>query len=215
VGPAINRCMQLPDRTARRGQATFAGWCPSAARCCSLRSKLRSPGGRPASCVMVEARAHLTPRSTPPSSPASDLRCDLTPRCACGARVSAALSSPLSSARRRGSALFPSFSPSREFSRCGGEVSDDLHAGTRVAFPWRCQPRDIPGRLLDGTGTCVIGAVPGMSCRSPRGRLAGCHTCPSWAKAEVLVHSSVRIWGCTYHPHGVTSLCRVPRAAAQ
>jgi hypothetical protein len=72
-----------------------------------------------------------------------------------------------------------------------------------------------PGRPLDGTGTCVIGAVPGMSCRSPRRRLAGCHTCPPWATAEVLVHSSVRIWGCTYHPHGVTSLFRVPRTAAQ
>jgi hypothetical protein len=40
--PAINRCMQVPDRTARRGHAVFAGWCPSAAACCSLRSKLRS-----------------------------------------------------------------------------------------------------------------------------------------------------------------------------
>jgi hypothetical protein len=32
--PAINRCMQVPDRAAH---AAFAGWCSSAARCCSLR----------------------------------------------------------------------------------------------------------------------------------------------------------------------------------
>jgi hypothetical protein len=45
--PAINRCMQVPDQTARRGHAAFAGWCSSAARCCSLRSQLRSRGGSP------------------------------------------------------------------------------------------------------------------------------------------------------------------------
>lgn len=48
--PAINRCMQVPDRTARRGPAVFAGWCSSAAQCCPLRSELRSRGGSPASC---------------------------------------------------------------------------------------------------------------------------------------------------------------------
>jgi hypothetical protein len=48
--PAINRCMQVPDRTARRGHAAFAGWCSSAARCCSLRSQLRSRGGSPTPC---------------------------------------------------------------------------------------------------------------------------------------------------------------------
>src|SRR4051812_19199956 len=31
------------DRTAQRRHATFAGWCPSTARCYLLRSKLRSP----------------------------------------------------------------------------------------------------------------------------------------------------------------------------
>jgi len=59
--PAINRCRQVRDPTARRGHAAFAGWCPSAARCCSLPSKLRSPSGSPP-CVMTEAGAHLTPR---------------------------------------------------------------------------------------------------------------------------------------------------------
>jgi hypothetical protein len=46
--PAINRCRQALDRTARRGHATFAGWCSSAARCCSLRSELRSRDDSPA-----------------------------------------------------------------------------------------------------------------------------------------------------------------------
>jgi hypothetical protein len=50
-GHAINRYVQLPDRTTRRGHAAFAGWCSSVARCCSLRSKLRSRGGSPAPCV--------------------------------------------------------------------------------------------------------------------------------------------------------------------
>jgi hypothetical protein len=32
----------------RRGYGTFAGWCPRAAWCWSLRSELRSPGDSPA-----------------------------------------------------------------------------------------------------------------------------------------------------------------------
>ncbi len=36
--------MQASPGTTPRGRATFAGWCPSATRCCSLRSKLRLPG---------------------------------------------------------------------------------------------------------------------------------------------------------------------------
>jgi hypothetical protein len=60
--PAINRCRQVRDRTALRGHAAFAGWCSSAARCCSLRSKLRSPGGSPAPCVLTKGGAHLTPQ---------------------------------------------------------------------------------------------------------------------------------------------------------
>ena len=39
----------------------IAGWCLSAARCCSLRLELRSRGGSPAPCVMTNAGAHLTP----------------------------------------------------------------------------------------------------------------------------------------------------------
>ena len=64
--PAINRCRQVPDRTAQRGHAAFAEWCPSAARCRALRSQLRSPGGSPEPRVMTEAVAHLTPRNTQP-----------------------------------------------------------------------------------------------------------------------------------------------------
>jgi hypothetical protein len=41
-GPAINRCMQIPGRTARRGHEAFAGWCSRAVRCSSLRSGVRS-----------------------------------------------------------------------------------------------------------------------------------------------------------------------------
>ncbi len=55
--PAINRCRQVRDRTARRGHAAFVRWCPSAAPCCPLRSELRSPGGSPAPCMMAEAGA--------------------------------------------------------------------------------------------------------------------------------------------------------------
>jgi hypothetical protein len=40
--------MQVPDRTARRGHAAFAGWFSSAPRCCPLRSETavtrRQPG---------------------------------------------------------------------------------------------------------------------------------------------------------------------------
>jgi hypothetical protein len=62
--PAINRCRQVRDRTARRGHAAFTGWCPSAAWCCSLRSKLRS------------VQRPLTLRSGQACSPADDLRSD-------------------------------------------------------------------------------------------------------------------------------------------
>jgi hypothetical protein len=37
--PAINRCRQVRDPTARRGMRAFAGWCPGAARCCSFAVK--------------------------------------------------------------------------------------------------------------------------------------------------------------------------------
>jgi hypothetical protein len=101
-GPAINRCMQIPDRTARRGHAAFAGWCSSVAWSCSLRSELRSRGGSLAPCVMTKAGVHLTPRSTEPCSPAFDLRRNQrASQCAAGARLSSVLSLPLSSARAR------------------------------------------------------------------------------------------------------------------
>jgi hypothetical protein len=82
--------------------------------------------------------------------------------------------------------------------------------GIPLALPTARHPGAAPRRNRYLRHRCCSG----MSSRSPRGRLAGCHTCPPWAKAEVLVHSSVRIWGCTYHPHRVTSLFRVPRTAA-
>jgi len=59
----MSRCVQVPDLTARRGHAAFAGWCWRVARCCSLRSELRSRGGSPAPCAMIKAGAHLTPRT--------------------------------------------------------------------------------------------------------------------------------------------------------
>jgi hypothetical protein len=72
-GPAINRCMQIPDRIARRGHAAFAGWCPRAAWCCSLRSQLRSRSGNPALCAYDQGRSPLTPTSAQPCLPAFDL----------------------------------------------------------------------------------------------------------------------------------------------
>jgi hypothetical protein len=60
--PAINRCRQVGDRTARRGHAAFAGWCLSAARCCSLRSKLRSPSGSLAPCRDDRGESPLDPQ---------------------------------------------------------------------------------------------------------------------------------------------------------
>jgi hypothetical protein len=56
--PAINRCRLAPSGTVRRGYAVFGGWCSSAVWCCSLRSKLRSSGGRAASCVVAETCSH-------------------------------------------------------------------------------------------------------------------------------------------------------------
>jgi hypothetical protein len=80
--------MQIPDRTARRGHATFAKWCPSAGRCCSLRSKLRSRGGNPAPCAMTTAGTHLITPGARNSVPSlrSARRCGfrsvlLTPGC--------------------------------------------------------------------------------------------------------------------------------------
>lgn len=59
--PAINRCMQVPDQTARRVHAAFAGWCSRVSRCCSLRSlELRSRGGSAALRVHDQEEAHLT-----------------------------------------------------------------------------------------------------------------------------------------------------------
>lgn len=52
---AINRCRQAPDLiVASRGPLTFAEWCPSAPRCCSLRSQLRSLQSR-RSTVMIKS----------------------------------------------------------------------------------------------------------------------------------------------------------------
>jgi hypothetical protein len=61
---AINRCMRVPDRTAQRGHAAFGGWCPSAARCCSLLSQLRSRGGSPVPCPITGVGVQSTARST-------------------------------------------------------------------------------------------------------------------------------------------------------
>jgi hypothetical protein len=78
------------------------------ARCCSLRSKLRSPGGSPTPCAMTEAGAHLmTPRGTQPCFLAFDLRRDPASRCASGVWLSSALSSPLLSARAGGTGPAP------------------------------------------------------------------------------------------------------------
>ena len=132
--PAINRCRQAPDRTARRGDTAFVGWCWSAARCCSLRSELRSSGGSPTPCGRTKAGAPLTPRSTQPLPPASDTAHDPAPHGAPGARLSSALSSPLSSARRRILGSAPRHPMPDEAPRCGGGVSDDLARWAGVSF---------------------------------------------------------------------------------
>ena len=72
--PAINRCRRAPDRTARRGHVAFAGWCPSVARCCSLRSELRSRGASPmVPCAITRSGAHfdLQEHAAPISGPRS------------------------------------------------------------------------------------------------------------------------------------------------
>jgi hypothetical protein len=96
--PCDYRCMQIPDHIAQRGHAAFAGWCPRAARCCSLRLQLRSRSDNSALCAADQGWSPLTPRSAQPCSPAFDLRRDLASQGAVGAGLSSALSSPLSSA---------------------------------------------------------------------------------------------------------------------
>jgi hypothetical protein len=88
--PAINRCLQVPDRAARAAHAAFAGWCSSAARCCSLRVRN----------AVTRWRALCDDQGGSPLDAWSARPC---------VRSSSALSSLLSSARRQGLALFPSF----------------------------------------------------------------------------------------------------------
>jgi hypothetical protein len=55
---AINRCVQAPDRVARRGHAVFVRWCLRAAGCCSLRVRTAVTRRSPAPCG-CQAAGHL------------------------------------------------------------------------------------------------------------------------------------------------------------
>jgi hypothetical protein len=102
----MNRCRQRPDRIAPRGHPVFAEWCPSAAACCSLRSELRSgDGSRP--CARMIKMDFLDPQKQAILISLRQLRRDAASQCAAGARLSSALSSPLSSAPAGGLALLP------------------------------------------------------------------------------------------------------------
>ena len=68
---------QTPDRIAPCGHPVFVGWCPGAAGCCSLRSKLRSHDSYPTFGAddpdeQVSAHPHplpQSPRRRPPRHP--------------------------------------------------------------------------------------------------------------------------------------------------
>jgi hypothetical protein len=78
------------------------------------------------------------------------------------------------------------------------------------------RPRGDPGEAVDVAGDGLrVALPPARRVVGPRGRLARCHTCRPLEEAEVLVHPSVRIWGCTYYRRTVASLFRVPGTAAR
>ena len=173
--------MQLPDRIARRGQATFAGWCPSAVRCCSLRSKLRSPGGQ--ACVLRDDRGESSPDTQEHATLLFSLRSAMRPgrkRC-CWCRTVVCVVVTTVAVNRSGLALVLRH-PLTNFDEAPRRSRRSFRRSWTLGPVWRpvdlAQPDHTAARGQPSTGPAPASyrSALGLPCGSPQGRSMGCHT---------------------------------------